>query len=79
MVIATKGDVVVGRNSIVGAYSVVTQSCPPYSVLVGNPAKVVKQFDPNCNDWRSMRGSGKDEDFRRDVAVCLGRQDHAQP
>jgi acetyltransferase-like isoleucine patch superfamily enzyme len=51
MVLATKGDVVVGRNSVVGAYSVVTESCPPYSVLVGNPARIVKQFDPNSKMW----------------------------
>jgi abequosyltransferase len=51
MVLATKGDLILGRNSIVGAHSVVTQSCPPYSVLVGNPARVVKRFDPDTGKW----------------------------
>ena len=32
----------IGRGSIVGAGSVVTRDVPPYSVAVGNPARVVK-------------------------------------
>jgi serine acetyltransferase len=33
--------VVVGRGAIVGAGAVCRNSVPPYSVVVGNPAKVV--------------------------------------
>jgi acetyltransferase-like isoleucine patch superfamily enzyme len=51
MVLAPRGEVVIGRNSVVGAYSVVTQSCAPYSVLVGNPARVVKRYDPASGKW----------------------------
>lgn len=40
-VVIVKG-VTVGHNSIVGANSVVTHDVPPYSVAVGNPARVVK-------------------------------------
>ncbi|GAL30930.1 chloramphenicol acetyltransferase [Vibrio variabilis] len=32
----------IGHGSIVGAKSVVSSDIPPYSVAVGNPAKVVK-------------------------------------
>ncbi len=32
----------IGRGSIVGAGAVVTRSVPPYSVVVGSPARVVK-------------------------------------
>lgn len=35
----------IGEGSIVGAGAVVSKSCPPGSILVGNPAKVVKTRD----------------------------------
>jgi acetyltransferase-like isoleucine patch superfamily enzyme len=53
MVIASHRDVIVGRNSVVGAYSVVTQSCPPHSVVVGNPARVVNRYDMASGQWLS--------------------------
>ena len=36
--------ITVGEYSIVGAGSVVTRDVPPYSVVVGNPAKVLKML-----------------------------------
>lgn len=38
--------VCVGKYSVVGAGTVVTQDVPPYSVVVGVPARVVKMLDP---------------------------------
>lgn len=38
--------VTIGRCSVVGAGSVVTKDIPPYSVVVGSPARVIKQLDP---------------------------------
>jgi acetyltransferase-like isoleucine patch superfamily enzyme len=35
----------IGENSVVAAGSVVTKSVPPNSVVAGNPAVVVKQFE----------------------------------
>lgn len=34
----------IGHNSVVNAHSVVTRSVPPYSIVSGNPAKVVLTF-----------------------------------
>ena len=36
--------VTVGRGAIVGSHCVVTKDVPPYSVVVGNPARVVKSL-----------------------------------
>lgn len=36
--------VTVGRNSVIGAGSVVTKSIPPYSVAVGNPCKIIRKL-----------------------------------
>jgi acetyltransferase-like isoleucine patch superfamily enzyme len=50
-IVCGHGELTIGRNSVIGANSVVTRSIPPYSVVVGNPAKVVKQFDPVTRQW----------------------------
>lgn len=44
------GDVVVGRGSVIGANSVVLADVPAYSVVVGAPARVVKQLEPTEAD-----------------------------
>jgi acetyltransferase-like isoleucine patch superfamily enzyme len=38
--------VTVGRGSVVGARSVVTADVEPYTVVAGNPARVVRRLDP---------------------------------
>lgn len=43
--IVLKG-VCIGHDSIIGAGSVVTKSVPPYSVVVGQAAKVIKTLQP---------------------------------
>ncbi|KAA6316396.1 putative acetyltransferase [termite gut metagenome] len=35
----------IGHNSIIGANSVVTHDIPPYSVVAGNPAKILKTIE----------------------------------
>ncbi len=43
--------VTVGRNSIIGAGSVVTKSIEPWSIAVGNPAVVIKKYDFEKFKW----------------------------
>lgn len=47
--------VTIGRNCQVGAGSVVTKDIPPYSVAVGNPARVIKQFNHHTGEWESIK------------------------
>lgn len=37
--------VTIGRGSVIGAGTVVRESVEPYSLVLGNPGKVVKKFD----------------------------------
>lgn len=41
----------VGRNSLIGAGSVVTRDVPPYCAAVGNPARIVKRYDFEKKEW----------------------------
>lgn len=50
-IVCSEGELVLGRNCVVAANSVVTRSFPANSVLFGNPARVVKQFDPVRKAW----------------------------
>ena len=38
--------VTIGENAVVGAGSVVTKDVPPNTVVVGNPARVIRTFEP---------------------------------
>jgi len=55
-IVCTKGELVIGRNCVVGANAVVLRSCPPYSVVFGNPATVIRRYDFSKNKW--VLGSG---------------------
>lgn len=49
--------VTIGDGAIVGARSVVTEDIPAYSIAAGNPARIVRQLDP--------------EESKRDVAAAI--------
>ena len=49
-------NVTIGRHSVIGANSVVNRNIPSYSVAVGAPAKVVRQFDFNKREWIKVSG-----------------------
>jgi abequosyltransferase len=50
-ILCGRGELVIGHNSIVGANTVVTRSCAPCSVMVGNPARLIRNYDPESGVW----------------------------
>jgi acetyltransferase-like isoleucine patch superfamily enzyme len=39
--------VTIGEGAVVGARSVVTTDVPPFTVAAGNPARIIRQLEPN--------------------------------
>ena len=60
-IICPKGELVIGRNCVIAVNSVVTRSIPDYSVVVGMPARIIRQYDPETRSWRIGRNEGRAE------------------
>lgn len=45
------GNVRIGRGGVVSANSLITKDVPPFSIVYGNPAKVVKRYDFFKKKW----------------------------
>lgn len=49
--------VTIGENSVVAANSVVTKDVPPFSVVAGNPARVVSTYNFKTNQWEKVKNA----------------------
>lgn len=47
--------VFIGKHCIVAAGSIVTRNVPSNSVVAGNPAKIIKQYNIDLNKWERVR------------------------
>lgn len=45
---------VLGRQCIVGANAVVSGKFPDYSVIAGNPARIIRQYSPETQIWEKV-------------------------
>jgi acetyltransferase-like isoleucine patch superfamily enzyme len=43
--------ITVGKHSVVAAGAVVTKDIPPFSIAVGNPARVIKHYNFEKKEW----------------------------
>lgn len=46
--------VTIGRNAVVAASAVVTKNVPPFTVVAGNPATVVKRYNGIDGSWKRV-------------------------
>ena len=44
----------IGRHTVIGAGSIVSHDIPPYSICVGSPAKVIKQYNFDTKQWEKV-------------------------
>lgn len=47
-------NVKIGKNSVIGAHSVINHDVPEYSVAAGNPAKIVKKYCFATKNWKKI-------------------------
>jgi acetyltransferase-like isoleucine patch superfamily enzyme len=58
-IICPRGELTIGRNCVVAANSMVMRSIPPYSVVAGFPATIIRQYDPETGTWRMGGNKGR--------------------
>lgn len=45
----------IGKHCFIGAACLVNKDIPDYSVAVGNPARIIKQYDPGKKEWTRVK------------------------
>lgn len=47
--------ITIGKHSIVAAGAVVVKDVPDYTIVGGNPAKILKQYSPDSQEWERLK------------------------
>ena len=47
--------VTIGKHAIVAAGSIVTKDVPAHTIVAGNPARIVKQYNPKTENWERAK------------------------
>lgn len=48
----------IGKSCVIGAYSFVKKDVPDNCVVVGNPARIVKRYNPQTKEWEKTDKDG---------------------
>jgi acetyltransferase-like isoleucine patch superfamily enzyme len=65
-IICSRGQLTIGRNCVIAVNTVVTRSIPDYCLVWGNPAMIIRQYDPETRAWHI--GSTKNRTTRSQSA-----------
>lgn len=52
-------NLVIGENALVGAGSVVTKDVPPYAIVAGNPARVLRYISGDAEEKKQVASAGR--------------------
>lgn len=44
----------IGKHCVIAARAVVTKDVPPYSIVAGNPARIIKQYNFELKKWEKI-------------------------
>lgn len=44
----------IGKHAVIAAGSIVTKDVPDFSIVVGNPARIIKQYNPSSGKWEKI-------------------------
>ena len=45
----------IGHHCVIGTSAVVTRSIPDFSMVVGNPARIIKQYNTDRHEWEDIK------------------------
>ena len=48
------GNVTIAEKAIIAAGAVVTHGVPPYTIVAGNPARIIKVYNHNLGEWTKV-------------------------
>lgn len=51
VILCDKSELIIGKNCVIGSNSVLSRSIPAYSVVLGNPGRIVRHLDPEKQAW----------------------------
>lgn len=54
MNVSILGSVKIGKHCIIGANAVITGDVPDYSIVAGNPARIIKHYNALTNIWEKV-------------------------